>query len=79
MLEEVVASDERALVFTQYAEMGRMLQRYLRETLDREVLFLHGGTPMAERDRDGRASSRRRERAAGLHPVAQGGRHRAST
>ena len=51
MLEEVIASDERALVFTQYAEMGRLLQDYLRETLDREVLFLHGGTPMAERDR----------------------------
>jgi SNF2 family DNA or RNA helicase len=51
MLEEVVASDERALVFTQYAEMGRLLQDHLRETLDREVLFLHGGTPMEERDR----------------------------
>ena len=51
MLEEVIASDERALVFTQYAEMGRMLQDYLRETLDREVQFLHGGTPMADRDR----------------------------
>jgi SNF2 family DNA or RNA helicase len=51
MLEEVIASDERALVFTQYAEMGRLLLDYLRTTLDREVLFLHGGTPMAERDR----------------------------
>ncbi len=51
MLEEVIAGDERALVFTQYAEMGRLLLDYLRTTLDREVLFLHGGTPMAERDR----------------------------
>jgi len=51
MLEEVIASDERALVFTQYAEMGRLLLDYLRTTLDREVLYLHGGTPMAERDR----------------------------
>jgi SNF2 family DNA or RNA helicase len=51
MLEEVIASDERALVFTQYAEMGHLLQDYLRSTLDREVLYLHGGTPMAERDR----------------------------
>jgi SNF2 family DNA or RNA helicase len=51
MLEEVVASDERALVFTQYAEMGRMLQSYLRGQLDREALFLHGGTPMQDRDR----------------------------
>src|SRR5712691_8762848 len=51
MLEEVVASEERALVFTQYAEMGRLLQHFLGEALDREVFFLHGGTPMAERDR----------------------------
>src|ERR1700716_3932630 len=53
MLEEVIAGDERALVFTQYAEMGRLLQDYLRgrDVLDREVIFLHGGTPMAERDR----------------------------
>lgn len=51
MLEEVVASDERALVFTQYAEMGRLLQNFLGATLDRQVFFLHGGTPMAERDR----------------------------
>ncbi len=51
MLEEVVASDERALVFTQYAEMGRLLVDYLRNALDRDVIFLHGGTPMSERDR----------------------------
>jgi SNF2 family DNA or RNA helicase len=50
MLEEVLAEDEHALVFTQYAEMGRLLQSYLTETLDREVLFLHGGTPLAQRD-----------------------------
>jgi len=51
MLEEAIASDERAFVFTQYAEMGRLLQDYLRGALDREVPFLHGGTAMAERDR----------------------------
>jgi SNF2 family DNA or RNA helicase len=50
MLEEVIAEEEHALVFTQYAEMGRLLQTYLTETLEREVLFLHGGTPLAERD-----------------------------
>ncbi len=51
MLEEVLAVDERALVFTQYAEMGGLLREYLAASLDREVIFLHGGTPMAERDR----------------------------
>src|SRR5258708_8392873 len=31
--------------------MGRLLQNFLRGALDREVFFLQGGTPMAERDR----------------------------
>jgi SNF2 family DNA or RNA helicase len=51
MLEEVVEVGDRALVFTQYAEMGRMLQEHLAVQFRREVLFLHGGTPAAERDR----------------------------
>ncbi len=51
MLDEVVAADDRALVFTQYAEWGRELQTYLRERLGKEVLYLHGGTPRHLRDR----------------------------
>jgi SNF2 family DNA or RNA helicase len=51
MLEEVVAADDRALVFTQYAEFGKELQSYLRERLGKDVLFLYGGTPRHVRDR----------------------------
>lgn len=51
MLEEIQEMDERTLIFTQFAEMGHLLQRYLREQLGREVLFLHGGLPKAQRDR----------------------------
>ncbi len=51
MLEEVLAVDERALVFTQYAEMGGLLRDHLAAAFDRDVVFLHGGTSMAERDR----------------------------
>ncbi len=51
MLEEVLAVGERALVFTQFAEMGRLLHRRLAEVFGREVLFMHGGTPKALRDR----------------------------
>jgi len=51
MLEEVVASGDRALVFTQFAEMGRLLQPHLRQVLGREILFLHGGVPRQERER----------------------------
>ena len=51
MLEEVLAVDERALIFTQYAEMGKLLVSHLEERFGRETLFLHGGTPAPERDR----------------------------
>ena len=52
MLEEVVATPtDAALVFTQFAEMGRLLQRHLEETLGMEVSFLHGGVPRLQRER----------------------------
>ncbi len=51
MLEEVVAEGHAALVFTQYREMGLLLQRMLQESLDREILFLHGGSSRKNRDR----------------------------
>jgi SNF2 family DNA or RNA helicase len=51
MLEEVLAVGEKALVFTQFTEMGDMIQRHLQENFGREVIFLHGGVPKAKRDR----------------------------
>ena len=51
MIEEVLAGDERALVFTRFVTMGGILQQHLQETFGREVLFLHGGLPKAQRDR----------------------------
>jgi SNF2 family DNA or RNA helicase len=51
MLEELLAEGDRALVFTQYAEMGKLIQRHLRESLSTDVLFLHGAVPAAERER----------------------------
>jgi SNF2 family DNA or RNA helicase len=51
MLEEVLSVEERALVFTQFAEMGALLQAYLQELLGGEVLFLYGGTPAKQRER----------------------------
>ncbi|MBI4719161.1 MAG: DEAD/DEAH box helicase [Planctomycetes bacterium] len=50
MLEEVVAEDHRALIFTQFREMGHLLQKHLQEALSRPILFLHGGTPQKSRD-----------------------------
>ncbi len=50
MLEEALAVNDHALVFTQFVEMGSLLQRHLREIFGVEVLFLHGGTPAPQRD-----------------------------
>ncbi|MEX2217281.1 MAG: C-terminal helicase domain-containing protein [Phycisphaerales bacterium] len=49
MLDEVMQSGEQALVFTQFREMGMLLAAMLRHDLDREVQFLHGGTPQGKR------------------------------
>jgi SNF2 family DNA or RNA helicase len=50
MLDEALSVGDHALIFTQFVEMGTLLQRHLRERLKTEVLFLHGGTPVAQRD-----------------------------
>jgi len=50
MLEEILAEDDRVLIFTQFAEMGHMLNQYLPQALGCQTLFLHGGTPAKMRD-----------------------------
>ena len=51
MLEEVIASGESALVFTQFTEAGEALERFLRQTLRCNTFYLHGGTSAARRER----------------------------
>ncbi len=51
MLEEVIEVGDRALIFSQFAEMGDILQNHLQETFGREALFLHGGVSKLRRDR----------------------------
>jgi SNF2 family DNA or RNA helicase len=50
LCDEVLAAGEKALLFTQYAEFGGMLQGHLAERFGREVAFLHGGVPKKQRD-----------------------------
>jgi SNF2 family DNA or RNA helicase len=50
LAEEIIEDGDKALVFTQYAEWGSLLQPYLAARLDRPVLWLHGGLPKARRD-----------------------------
>ncbi len=51
LLDEALQEGDRALIFTQFKEMGDIIQRYLQEEFGREVLFLHGGVPAKQRDR----------------------------
>lgn len=50
MLEEVISAGDHALVFTQYAEMGSLLNQYLPAMLNVPVYYLHGGTPAHVRE-----------------------------
>ncbi len=49
MLEEVLATGDKALIFTQFRRAGHLLSAMIRHDLDAEVLFLHGGTPPVKR------------------------------
>jgi SNF2 family DNA or RNA helicase len=51
MMEEALSVGERALIFTQFAEMGHILRAHLQTLFGVEVLFLHGGTPQKQRER----------------------------
>ncbi|WP_182905760.1 DEAD/DEAH box helicase [Microbispora sp. H13382] len=50
LAEELLSEGDKALIFTQYAEFGSMLQPYLAAHLDHPVLWLHGGLPKKARD-----------------------------
>ena len=50
MIAEVVAAEDRALVFTQYREMGELLAARIAEVIGEPVPFLHGGVPATGRD-----------------------------
>jgi superfamily II DNA or RNA helicase len=50
MLGEIVAEGDRALVFTQYAQMGHLLAAHLPDVLGCKVLYLHGGVPRTKRE-----------------------------
>src|SRR5690606_18459131 len=51
LVAELLDVGERALVFTQFREMGDLLQLHLREQFALDAAFLHGGVPRAARDR----------------------------
>ena len=50
LVDDMLEVGERALVFTQFREMGLLLQRHLGERLQLDVPFLHGGVSRTGRD-----------------------------
>ena len=49
MLEELLEEGDRALIFTQFAEWGKLLQPYLKGKLGQEVIFLSGSVSQKQR------------------------------
>lgn len=49
MLDEILASGEKALIFTQYRQMGHLLSSMVGHTFDKDILFLHGGVSQGKR------------------------------
>ncbi|MFG0325760.1 MAG: DEAD/DEAH box helicase, partial [Phycisphaerales bacterium JB037] len=64
-IEEVLAEGEQALIFTQFRQMGHLLHAMLRQQFERDVLFLHGGTPQKQRQSIVEAF----QQADGKHPI----------
>lgn len=50
LIETMIAEGDKVLIFTQFAQLGHLLQPYLTERLGTEVLFLHGGLSRKDRD-----------------------------
>ncbi len=49
LLESIMESGQKVLVFTQFKEMGDMLQQMIEQRLGERPLFLHGGCSIKER------------------------------
>lgn len=50
MLEEAISEGDRALIFTQFAEWGKLLKPHLEKRLGREIFFLYGSTSKQQRE-----------------------------
>jgi hypothetical protein len=50
MVEELLSEGDRALIFSQFADMGERLRSHLSATFGMETLLLHGGVPAHKRN-----------------------------
>jgi len=49
-VQNIIANDEKTLIFTQYKEMGDILCRVIRDECDTEPLFFHGSLTVPQRE-----------------------------
>jgi len=49
LMEVILAEEDKTLIFTQYAQMGSLLQEHLAKRFSQEVLFLHGSLSKKKR------------------------------
>ncbi len=50
LLHAIIENNEKVLIFTQYKEMGDLLQKLIREEFKTEPLFLHGSLTRQQRE-----------------------------
>ncbi|OED34749.1 hypothetical protein AB834_06090 [PVC group bacterium (ex Bugula neritina AB1)] len=50
ILKEIIAEGDKTLIFTQFSNMGHLLQKDCERVLNRKVLFLHGVTTYSQRN-----------------------------
>ena len=50
ILENILDVDEKVIIFTQYAQMGKIIQKLVSEKLKTDVLFLHGSLTQQKRN-----------------------------
>ncbi|QHT66126.1 helicase SNF2 [Rhodocytophaga rosea] len=50
LLDEIYTAGEKVLIFTQFQQMGELLQKLIAHKYHTEVLFLHGGCSRKQRD-----------------------------
>lgn len=50
LLDTILAASEKVLIFTQFREMGDLLQHFIAERFDEQAMFYHGGCSVKERE-----------------------------
>ena len=51
LIDEIIAKGEKVLVFSQYTQMGKLLETWIEKRYSKQPLFLHGGSTRVQRDK----------------------------